>query len=445
MIVGILELNSKIKYGMTSRNVPIYLFRPLDTKIGLCIVGCSHKDTTSNVLAMITVEQWDSPKLTRGTLNKIIGKCGDLQAEQAALLAHHSLNVWAKFNKENLNPPTVTYPFVKGYAFNIDPPGCQDIDDVFMIGEDGYYYIIIADVASWVSLNPVIFAKASIVGQTLYTNGKVSAPLLPFEEECSLLPNHIRQGVALKFKWDDTKIYDTSFEKISFKNNASFTYENAYTTGCSKLLIDLTRYLSGIDIYNPHNWVEQLMIFYNCEAAKVLVEKQAGILRSQLEPDLEKLESYKSLGVDLEFLANKSAVYTPPSTDAKHWGLQKDYYCHATSPIRRFADIINQMVLCDQIPFEHSIDILNSRSTISKKYERDMFFLEQVLSSNKRIIEGVVLTNNRVWVAKWKRIITCKNEFEPGTPGKLVYSVDMNQPTWKRRMVFRFEGTNYQG
>jgi len=445
MIVGILELSSKIKYGMTSRNVPIYLFRPLDTKIGLCIVGCSHKDTTSNVLAMITVEQWDTPKLTRGNLNKIIGNCGDLVAEQAALLAHHSLNVWAKFKKETLIHPTVTYPFVKGYAFNIDPPGCQDIDDVFMIGEDGYYYIIIADVASWVSLNPTIFAKASIVGQTLYTNGKVSAPLLPFEEECSLLPNHIRQGVALKFKWDDTKIYDTSFEKISFKNNAAFTYENAYTTGCSKLLIDLTRYLSGIDIYNPHNWIEQLMIFYNCEAAKVLVEKQAGILRSQLQPDIEKLESYKSLGVDLEFLANKSAVYVPPSTDAKHWGLQKNYYCHATSPIRRFADIINQMVLCDKIPFEHSIDILNSRSTISKKYERDMFFLEQVLSSNKRIIEGIVLTNNRVWVPRWKRIVTCKNDFEPGKNGKLVYSVDMNQSTWKRKMVFRFEDINYQG
>jgi exoribonuclease R len=394
---------------------------------------------------MITVEQWDMPKLTRGVLNKIIGKCGDLAAEQAALLAHHSLNVWGKFNKETLNPPTITYPFVKGYAFNIDPPGCQDIDDVFMIGEDGYYYIIIADVASWISLNPTIFAKASIVGQTLYTNGKVSAPLLPFEEECSLLPNQIRQGVALKFKWDGTKIYDTSFEKVSFKNNASFTYENAYTTGYSKLLIDLTRYLSGIDIYNPHNWIEQLMIFYNCEAAKVLVQKQAGILRSQLEPDIEKLEWYKSLGVDLEFLANKSAVYTDTSTNRKHWGLQKDYYCHATSPIRRFADIINQMVLCDQIPFEHSIDILNNRSTISKKYERDMFFLEQVLSSNRRIIEGIVLSDNRVWVPRWKRIVTCKNYFEPGTSGKLIYSVDMNQSTWKRKMVFRFEDINYQG
>lgn len=442
MIVGILELNSKTKYGMTSRNVPIYLFRPLDTKLGLCIVGCSHADTTSNVLALITVEQWDTPKLTRGALHKIIGKCGDLEAERAALLAQHSLNVWHKFNKETLNYPSITYPLVKGYAFNIDPPGCRDIDDVFMVGEDGYYYIIIADVASWVSLNPTIFAKASIVGQTMYTNGKVSAPLLPFEEECSLLPNQLRQGVALKFKWND-KISDISFEKISFINNASFTYETAYICGYSRLLIDITSFLSGTYVFNPHKWVEQLMIFYNCEAAKVLIEKQAGILRSQLEPDIEKLESYKLIGVDLEFLANKSALYTEPSANAKHWGLQQDYYCHATSPIRRFADIVNQMVLCHQIPFEFSIDILNNRATISKKYERDMFFLEQVMSSDKRSVKGIVLTNNRIWVPKWKRIITCKNEFEPGTYGTLAYSVDMNQSTWKRRMVFRFEDKDY--
>jgi hypothetical protein len=186
------------------------------------------------------------------------------------------------------------------------------------------------------------------------------------------------------------------------------------------------------------------MIFYNCEAAKVLVQKQSGILRSQLQPDMEKLELYKSLGVDVEFLANKTALYTHSSANAKHWGLQKEYYCHATSPIRRFADIVNQMVLCNKIPFDCSIDILNNRSTISKKYERDMFFLEQVLSSNKRIVEGIVLTDNRIWVPKWKRIVTCKNNFEPSTYGKLLYSVDMNQPTWKRRMVFRFEDISYQ-
>ena len=443
MIVGILELNSKTKYGMTSRNVPIYLFRPLDTKIGLCIVGCSQKDTTSNVLALITVEQWDMTKLTRGNLVKIIGKCGDLEAEQSALLAQHSLNVWHKFVKENLNYPSITYPLVKGYAFNIDPPGCQDIDDVFMIGEDGYCYIIIADVASWVSLNSTTFAKASIVGQTLYSNGKVVAPLLPFEEECSLLPNKLRQGVALKFKWN-VKVSDISFEKISFINNASFTYETAYTCGYSRLLIDITSFLSGTYVFDPHKWIEQLMLFYNCEAAKVLVEKQCGILRSQLQPDIEKLECYKSLGVDLEFLANKSALYTPTSANAKHWGLQKEYYCHATSPIRRFADIVNQMVLCHQIPFECSIDILNNRATISKKYERDMFFLEQVICSHTRFTKGVVLSGNRVWVQKWKKIVTCKNEFTAGTSGTLMYSVDMNQPTWKRRMVFRFEDKDYQ-
>ena len=105
MIPGILELNSKTKYGMSSRNVPSYLFRPLDTSLGLCIVGCSRKDTTSNVLALINVEHW-SEDLTKGNLTEIVGKCGDMKAEELALLYQYSVRPWKKF-KEPLIAPSL--------------------------------------------------------------------------------------------------------------------------------------------------------------------------------------------------------------------------------------------------------------------------------------------------------------------------------------------------
>jgi hypothetical protein len=40
-------------------------------------------------------------------------------------------------------------------------------------------------------------------------------------------------------------------------------------------------------------------------------------------------------------------------------------------------------------------------------------------------------------VPGWKRMVSCKNEAE-GKRGTLHFSLDMNQPTWKKRMVFRF-------
>ena len=125
-------------------------------------------------------------------------------------------------------------------------------------------------------------------------------------------------------------------------------------------------------------------------------------------------------------------------------GLGKDYYCHATSPIRRFADVVNQTVLLGYSVGPYDVAMLNERGKCAKKYERDMFFLMQVMMSGKREVEGMTLNDHRIWVPDWKRIVTCKNTAEPGTSGILKYSVDMDQPTWKKRMVFRFEFWAYR-
>jgi exoribonuclease R len=186
------------------------------------------------------------------------------------------------------------------------------------------------------------------------------------------------------------------------------------------------------------------MIFYNTEAAKVLKRKGQGILRVHSAPDIEKLETFKSLGVDGQFLAFKSAKYVLTTSEEKHWGLKTDLYCHATSPIRRFADVINQYVLKDESPPEFDVQILNERSKELKQFARDSFFIRQI-QGNSRNVSGVILSDHRVWVPEWKMIVTCKNSSLPGTQGKLYFSLDMNQSTWKRRMVFKFEDTTNQG
>ena len=181
-IPGILELNSRIKYGLTSKNVPIYLFRPLDTKLGLCIVGSSHRDISTNVLALADVSEFNKKELTRGNLVRIIGKCGDYAAEKEANLCRYSTVNWKGFDLSKIKVPEMEPPTIDGYTFNIDPIGCEDIDDVFTVGENGYYYITIADVGAWFDKNPdnEFISKAAELGQTYYTNGSVVAPLLPF-------------------------------------------------------------------------------------------------------------------------------------------------------------------------------------------------------------------------------------------------------------------------
>lgn len=440
MIPGILQLNSKTRYGMSSRKIPSYLFKPLNTDLSDCIVGSSAKDVTSNVLAIITVEHWETEKLTRGNLIRIIGKCGDIVAEEEAILYQYAQPSRKKKIINISQPSFDSHRLVVGRTFNVDPAGCIDIDDVITIGEDGYIYIVIADVGCWMKENPKLFEEAASIGQTFYNDGKIVIPLLPIQDECSMIVGKKRRGIALKFKWNRREISDISFEQVIVINNQSFTYENIYSSKYGSLLKELASYLADEEITDSHEWIAKLMIFYNCEVAKVLISKKNGILRSQRAPDIEKLDQYAALGVDLKFLANKSAFYCGADETNIHWGLNKEY-CHASSPIRRFADIVNQMILMYD-PVNIDIDKLNTLSTNAKKYERDVFFLHKLMGSSRRKVCGVVLNERRIWIASWKRIITCENSAKPGTRGTLYYSVNMNQSTWKRRMVFRFEDTD---
>lgn len=442
MIAGILELASRTKYGMTSRNVPLYLFRPLNTKFPKCIVGCSSRELHTNVIALVEVPEWNTKTLTRGHLNRILGPCGDFDAERLGLIHQYSTSTWKKDLK--FITPSFDRPQIQGISFNIDPCGCKDIDDVFTIGDDGYYYITIADVAEWMKVNPNMYGLAHENTQTLYENGKVVRPMIPFEQECSLLPRTHRLGVSLRFQIVDDEVIGWSFKKTFIVNDYSYTYNEIQTSVYAPVLRRVSRILSGHDSLDSHDWVASLMVYYNTQAAKVLYKRGQGILRVHEAPDMEKLEKYKKLGVSAEVLAMKSAKYVHASTpNPKHYGLGVDLYCHASSPIRRFADIVNQFVLKGEDVPDYDIDTLNERSAELKKYERDMFFLNKLENSRVRYIDGITLNDHRIWVPDWKRIITCKNEFPEGTEGSLYFSLDMNQTTWKKRMVFRFENTGF--
>jgi len=344
MIIGILELTSRTKYGMTSRNVPLYLFRPLDQRLGMCIVGCSNISKT-NVLALVNVTKWETNKLTRGNLVRILGICGDFKAEEESVTYRYRKQGWTSGVTISIpNEPTDRH-IVQGISFNIDPDGCEDIDDILTIGNDGYFYITIADVSEWMKVNPESLRKAQELGETQYSlDGYIIQPMIPFQKDCSLVPNKTRLGVSMRFKIKDSKVTDIEFMKTVITNNISYTYDTIYESPFIDRLQTIVKSL-GCESSDSHDWVAQLMIFYNTEVAKILKQKGTGILRVHSSPDVEKLEKFKSLGVDAKFLAFKSAKYVTTDSNETHWGLNTQLYCHATSPIRRFADVINQYVI----------------------------------------------------------------------------------------------------
>jgi exoribonuclease R len=446
-IVGTIELTNKSKYGLTSRGVPIYLFTPYNKCYPHFIVGCSEKDVSKNRIGLIKFDVWDkSSTFPRGQLQQVLGVSGDFDAEREGL-------IWLacpwRYPKGTYVPKTQEkHPRMelKGFTFNIDPVGCKDIDDVltFEQMEDKWKVTItISDVARFVEDGGPEDIYASLIGQTLYdTEGKVLRPMLPkeySEETCSLVPDKISYGISLQFIWDGKEITNKEWFESTFTNNKSYSYEefqdsdSPYKLPLSQIASYLAR---GDDSSRPedefkgqykmlddsHKWIEHCMLFYNVEAGRLLKEAKAGVLRKHSVPDIERLKKYRAHIPDLEKLAYSSAKYClAEEDDTRHFGLESDNYAHVSSPIRRYADLINQRALkcilksaADQFIVPIAMYDMNYRAKLNRAFSRDFDFLKAI-SSDKTTFNGIILetidideTNMKIkiYIPEWKRAIS---------------------------------------
>jgi exoribonuclease R len=482
-IIGVLELTSKTKYGMTSRGVPIYLFTPCDKRYPYMIVGCSERNVSKNQLAVVDFDSWTTTSLPRGTLCRLLGPCGDAGAEREALVLTYNPFKAIKCAEVGADLPIdwsgreVCPPL----TFNIDPIGCRDIDDVLSLEEGGDWWdlwITIADVAEIVESRSLIDEHASLQAFTAYDNGRAVKPMLPHaysEGHCSLLPRTERPGLSLVVRiWKDrmTEIHSVRWCKSKVLNARQFDYdtflEKAEAAGIqTQVLAEFAKGILGRATQDPHEWIEACMLKYNMEAAKVLREAGAGILRKHDEPDMEMLASYTILGGPaLAVLANKAAQYCPANdSEPLHYGLNASVYCHASSPIRRYADLVNQRVIkavlagqtFDQSVGQSTIGWLNQRQTDLKRFERDLFLLDQISSNAVGQIKALILDLQtfdqesapmkklKLWIPDWKRVFTWKTAAElPEAVGKgveiqLSYFVNPAVRFWKEKVVFRFD------
>lgn len=460
---GILEFNSKYIYGHTSRGHKIYLFHPLNVSYPPFRVGCSQYNITQNHLALVDFVSWDEDEtFPRGNLVRILGPCGDKKAELESLLYQFSDPKKSKlvFEVENVN--TEERKTVEGFTFNIDPEGCKDIDDVFSIKQISdtthQFVITIADVSAYIEPNSIGDIHAYELGQTLYQNGFAAVPMFPplFSEILfSLLPDETRLGLSLFCIWNGQTLSVEGFQQTVVKNNQTFTYEEIQTNPQGKILKDIASSLKGSPSEDSHEWVEQCMIFYNKEVAKILLTQKIGLLRSHSPSDLDKLQRYESIHPDLRFLAFSSAKYQLCDENIVHASLGSVPYTHATSPIRRYADIIAQRSLkfCLGLGKPCIVDgdlpaHLNQIQKRHKQYEKYLFFLTKILEQksalSSAILEGIVLesteTKSSIYIPEWKRIIKLKNTpLVPKQSVQIEFYADLQKPRWEERIVYNLK------
>ena len=446
-IVGVLELSSKYRYGITSRGAPMYLFRPYDETAPDYIVGSTERDTSRNQIAIVSYDgakPVDGQK-PRGNLVRLLGPVGDYDAEVAALLEFYCPTK-AILKAEPENPEPKEEPgreFLDAehgwITFHIDPAGCRDIDDAIAYHPNTKTWAItIADAAAAVLPNSELDKAAQAIGSTFYNlDGRAVRPMLPpeiSENTASLLPGQARKGVTLFCP--PNGIHRFALTWITVQH--SFSYES-FVSSAVAFDLQISR--------DPHQWIEELMIRYNSAAAAQLKEAGQGLLRVQ--PVSEDAVGWAAIDPALAPLAAEAATYelANKTKEQGHASLGLSAYCHASSPLRRYADLVNQRILKGIIlglgslgsldPSVIPTDHLNQRNKANKRWSRDLTFLSLVTPGKVHEVEVIWISHDQVWIPSWKRIIRIRHEEShlPGHKGAIQIFCDPTKRNWKRRIL----------
>lgn len=451
-LVGTLELASKYRYGLTSRGVPMYLFRPYHEDRPDYIVGCSERDTSHNQLAFVEVPSSATEAVIAATTQKpranllrLLGPVGDPTAERAALLQHYCPTPTRPPTDPVPDPDTTDDPHrieisaATGWTvLHVDPPGCRDIDDaIAWHPTERKWAIVIADVAAAVPPDSVYDSRAEAIGATFYDlEGRVIRPMLPpaiSEDSASLLPGQRRRGVALIYPADWSR---SAWSLCWITVAHSYSYDSFATSPHNWMATG----------QEPHDWIATLMIRYNAAAASLLQAHSTGLLRVQ-PPQVVAPASDDTWPSTLRHLLNERATYqvadVTKAAEQGHTGLGLPAYTHASSPLRRYADLHNQRCLKQILrdpavsPTEENTELadhLNNRSTANRRWTRDLTFLTHVTPGRVHIIDVIPVSPTHVWVPLWNRLLRLRHEpTEP--PTQVAIFCDPTKRNWTRRVL----------
>jgi len=297
----------------------------------------------------------------------------------------------------------------KPYIITIDDVSTLDMDDAVSITKEEDYYrlhIYISDVASVIKSGSAIDREAYKRMETLYFSNP-AIPMIPVELSNQILslntsgykpvievtidiyengdisrPNISRNHILVSRKCSYEEVNrivqegtsNKRLEKtIQYLNEAASILSKQNDRSVYREIKDIKNSTQGIERHKAKYTdrtkaeiiIEEIMVLFNSEIARFFAEKGYPCLyRVHPTPTITKeytsllrlkelvAENYEN-GKDYTKLANTLLNMYPQAYysifNIGHSGLNKDYYCHATSPIRRYPDIILQRLIYDYV------------------------------------------------------------------------------------------------
>ncbi len=307
-------------------------------------------------------------------------------------------------------------PLAQQTAFTIDDADSLDFDDALSLEElvDGYLLgIHVSNLACFIAEKEELFEIAKERVSSLYLpSGNV--PMLPpkySEQIFSLIRNQDRAVLSLYARFDAQLQLQSSkivAQKLRIGENLSYsdvdsdiqnpvikqlhriaqslqelrdpvpkTEQRRYIYNLKALPDDIQ--VKRIDLLSPARiMIEEMMIFYNRSLAHYASKHQIPMLFRNIkrftQPNSETMSSSAYL--------DTQAGYHP--------GIGTEAYLHATSPIRRFVDLLNQMQIHNFL----------QQDLICFDNER-LFAMIPELEKRIQLLRGTVQKSERYWLLKY--------------------------------------------
>lgn len=437
-IFGIIDYTNKTQYGKKD-NKFITLFRPLSFSTNHPLLIKTSSRLHHNVYAFAEQE-------SGADMLKCVSVCGNVGAEQLDIMSpFYATDTVPKRWKSPIEiiPNADAIDMTAKAVFSIDGDSTLDVDDaVHYEYADGFHWVgvHIADVSSTLdsmdeSTRRTFLEQMAANTSSIYPDGVNKIDMISREvgeNQCSLVEGATRNVVSIVFQFDESYgLLGSKLIHARIINRRKMTYKSADRIFTNKRLEDLPEnrdlYMIRLIMEKQHThatsgqeygdtpdecisraMVAKLMILYNTHIAKYLyAANPLSILRvhyrseedadtDSLPPDvlpiIQRMKSYKGY--------YRVAGDCAPA-DAVHSSLGLTYYTHATSPIRRFVDLWNQICLKNALPTSCDFNIrdhihsINWRSFMIKRAYEQMnlvgIFQEKKNNQLDKTYEGIII------------------------------------------------------
>jgi len=415
-IIGILCINSKIKYG-TIKDKLLYLFKPSNKSYPNFYVPYKNINNKNiNIYTVINFTKWDTVnKLPHGMLIEVIGEIGNKDVEYEHLRYYYNIrNNVLKVSKERIKKDNDLLNNLKTFdyeVFSIDPLNSKDIDDAFhfkILDKTQKHYEFGIHIAS-----PYDFFKDDILTilnrvSTIYLPDRKynMLPNIYADNIISLIENEKRHAISIIIIFKDINILNIDVKKTIIKNIKNYDY-NTFDKIFRKNnnLNDFVQFSKTFfnydENFDSHILVEQWMIFSNKYIAKYLINKNISnliIRKNDLYNHIHDQSHTHELTDYLKLKKENSALYEiyDANKNQRHAKLGNDYYTHFTSPIRRAIDLFihgliieDKNLIEDKNILEKYIENINIFTKNSRRFDRNVKRLE-FLYNSKELKENII-------------------------------------------------------